>query len=221
MKTNLVIALFVTFFMSYTSFSANKGLEDVSENTFERKNFFYVSPFQLAAGHLQFGYERDFGEQNNSLMFNAGVWLLESNDRSREGVSLEFQYRWNMYHVHTNENATNSYKLYFGPFAQFHYNEIVEYYYDYVYEPWGGSDYDIREDADSKREIIRSYGGGVVIGNRFLFFDRLTIDFMIGGGLKYSDIDAKKIDYYSNYNIFNPRYTGVIPKTKLQIGIAF
>jgi hypothetical protein len=213
-KLLLIIGFFMPLMMS---------AQDESVAHFSKKNALKISPIEFGNAEFQLSYERYFGDRSSSIQFTPSFILEENGDESREGWQAMLQYRFYLTHLKSSEGKsfwglynigfyTGVYGLYFNQNE-----ELLRYYYD-------------NTTGMSFNEIyarkITAGEGGALIGMQVDITPRIVIDFYVGGGIRYTEIDDEFVppnneNYYNYFDVFDPGYKGVKPKLGLQLGITF
>ena len=65
---------------------------------------------------------------------------------------------------------------------------------------------------------IKQLEGGVIFGIQMIFSKNFSLDFLLGGGIRSSDIDNKPLNL--EFNSPERGYTGIVPKIGFDLGIA-
>jgi hypothetical protein len=206
----LIKKIFLSFFIFFIFISSSFSQERKAENN--KKNYFYIAPFDFFFNTLKLGYERKM--KNYNSFFLAGGFKLSEKETliNRIGGNVEIQYRINLFYNKETVNDISilkNYSLfsYFAPYFQYRYEEISDNFYKNSYK----SDY-------TTTTIVNSYFGGAGLGLRFTGIEnRFSFNLFAGGGLKYSELIGEK--KYTDF--FDVGYTGFAPKLDFQIGVAF
>lgn len=173
------------------------------------KNEIGVGFFQFFVNTFYMGYEHFFN--SSSIVINGGFTLYEDYYEEAIGGSAEVQYRFYSRWANEKISFLQIDGLYLSPYANYKYIDLTEYE-----EEWVGQTYH----TTKKHHIYPSLGGGVLIGIKFFIVERLTVDFNLGGGVKYTFKEEERdLDY--SYSLADPGYTGILPKANLVFGIRF
>jgi len=195
----------------------------ISSLVYSQESLIKISPFHFVDGTFYASYEHML-KNENSFTISAGYNLTENGDEY--GWMGEFQIR--RYVV--KPKITNSYDsplagIYAGLYANSKYflqqdewyndNWLLEPYYDAngMYVHGEGHSYEIvKQEYD-----IKQLEGGVIFGIQMLFSKKFSMDFFLGGGLRYSNIDNNP----TNIEFHAPErgYTGIVPKIGFELGI--
>lgn len=197
------------------------------------------SPFHFIGNTFHMSYERVFDE-DKSFNLSGGFHLSGYNwdndaemggvgsvyyDRNSEiGWSGEIQIRKYIVNFKNSTSVLNG--LYVAPYVKGSYFS-EEYSYDNGYymegyydeeDVWVSACY-AEDIVDSDREV-KSAQGGVVMGVQYLFVDALSLDFFVGGGVKYAESSGGEA-YWADDTIWDRAYSGVLPKVGFNIGVVF
>ncbi len=216
MKKIIIFVLGVT--ISTIVFS-QEATEDTNEF---RNNEFKVSVFDFFAGNFTISLEH-LNKDNTSFVINTGMTLVQNPDEEKIGGELELQYRY--YLKPEREEITASYfdGVYMGTYLFYKYLDQTNTYnaYDGYYD--AGGNWITTGGSTKYNNLFSTYGAGVLIGVKFIIFERISTDFTFGGGVRYTDINlaegAKKYDYATGY--FSPGFTGIAPRARLTVGLSF
>ena len=154
---------------------------------------------------LFLSYERTM-KNGNAWFIGCGPLYSNSNSEPKSGLRSELQYKLYI----TEKIKENSIKrIYFAPYLTYKYLEKTS-------TVWNGF-------ASSKvKNTYHSFCPGIVAGYSITVYNRINIDFYLGGGLKRTfDGDFNGHIDYDNGNIWSPGYSGVIPKVGFDVGITF
>ena len=167
-------------------------------------NVFHFSPIHLLGSQFKIGYERLFNEKASSIMLLAGVILKENGNDTRNGASTELHLRLSVLHQRF---PNSSISLFSGPFIKYKYidknkEELIN---------WWDSE------TTMVNSTVKTATGGVMMGLRLVILDRISFNFHIGGGVKYSESS----DGSEENSIFDAAYTGIVPEGGFLIGFKF
>jgi len=147
-------------------------------------------------------------KNGNGLFIGCGPLYSNSNSEPKSGLRSELQYKLYI----TEKQKSNSIKrIYFAPFLTYKFLEkkYISYYNGIAYVP----DYTMQ---------YHSFCPGIIAGYSITVYNRINIDLYVGGGLKRTfDGNFNGHINYDNYNLWDPGYSGVIPKVGFDIGITF
>ena len=182
--------IFICLFLSLLSFSVF-----AQENVFPYKNVLKLSPFEFGKAEFQLSYEHYFKNRQSSIMLSPSFILKEGVDESRNGWQLMTQYRFYLTHLSRQQN-----KSFLGIYDIGFYSGIYAQYLNYtensIISYWNNVDL---IEVNNKKQI-NSEEGGAIIGLQFDITSRITADFFVGGGIRYSQVEnSAKIedDLYS------------------------
>lgn len=175
------------------------------ENQDIYKNEVKINFFQLYDGTFQLCYERLIND-NNSLLLLGAVTAKEKDFYKIFGINSELQYRH-----YFNDVSNKNLKYFLGSYIMHKYREETNLNYSLKSFSYSTDNY----------TYDNIYGAGVIGGVKLILFNRINMDFSIGGGIKYST--SNKSDGYqiNDENIFSPHYSGVAPKLNLMFSFAF
>lgn len=221
-KYSKIIAI-ATLILSLIGIKLASAQEFENTGLLEYKNNFYFNPFMVFTSVFQISYERNFG--SGSIMIVGGGILSENDSRSKKGFNTELHYRFKLYNYHETLGKISGYPkhnviYYMSPYFQYKNQEIN--YTGNINGGWGWVD-----DNQQLNTSVKSYGGGVIFGSKFIMYEKVTLDIFVGGSIRYSEFtsDSDNPDDYSwvsvTKGILSPFYTGVLPKVGMQFGINF
>lgn len=184
-----------------------------------------ISPIQFGRSFFEIGLEFNMNGGKNSLQISPMALLKKNSFEEFKGFQMEVQYR--SYLKKLSKEDTRLWIFSDIDFFAGGYMLGLTYQEDYLvvyYDP--ERNMEIREGF---RQDILAVEGGVFVGVKFILGQRVTLDLLAGGGVRYSDI-TDTIDqavglppyYYYNDNtndVFDLGYYGVKPRLNLQLGI--
>lgn len=221
MKTLLKPLLVLVIFTSGQHMYAQS---DINSNDTEYISTLKVSPIQFASSYFEISYERFFKNKKRSIHISPMIMLKQNSFEEFKGIQLELQYRLYLGSLDKENNKTwifSDIDLYSG----FYMNGMAytENYLEYFHE------FDPVTMQDEYREgffdkDINAAEGGVFVGLQFTLTNRIVMDVLVGGGVRYSDVVDEFVPginqtYYRDYGVFDLEYLGVKPKLNIQIGI--
>lgn len=206
-KIILIIALM------FGILSVTSAQEQDETNTVKNYlNSVKFSTLTFINGTFQLSYER-FLKTDKSLEFFAGYTYRDNWEDEREGFNFEIQYK---YFVFESEGRKTVKRLYFAPYASFHYTDLTTEDYYWI-------EYPDEYRYSKENYIIKSCRGGVLFGFNWILAKRITLDVYIGGGIRKTnnfDKDDDDDSYYGN-DVWEPGYNGIAPRIGLDVGINF
>lgn len=191
-----------------------------AQNT-QYKNVIKISPVQFANSTFELNYERYFNDKKQSVVLSPALLLRENGAESLVGFKALVQHRFYFTHLHKGTNNTwgmSNVAFYGGSYVQF-LNAKEDY--------WGSyNDGDYNYYTEIFEKDISSIEGGVLLGMQVDIIPRLVLDFYLGGGIKYAEVEDTLEpflnDGYSNsYGVLDKEYTGVVPRASIQFGFNF
>lgn len=193
------ISLLIIMLVSFSTLQAqDQSKEYKSIMKFSAVNFFFKN-FQL-------GIERSVSP-NQSVYFTAGYTYEEEYSSKKEGLNLEFQYKY----IALEAQGQHALKrIYFAPYLGYKDFDLDQEIYNYDSEP------------QSTIEVfdIKAVNAGVLIGITFILKERFVFDFYVGGGIrKTNDYDPDKHTYQNG--IMDVGYNGIAPRIGFDVGITF
>lgn len=209
MKKIIIILFIILLWTLSTAQTGGDGTRKKEEKSKDRKNFFYLNPLPFISNTFQINYERLLSNKIG-LLLNTGYTFVDSYDDGKRGGNGEIHLR---FYLTDTENKSRR-LFYFSTYARYQYIETTPgiYLWNQVNQEY----YFI----DIPNSYINSYSGGLLIGLKWLFKNRLTFDMCIGGGMQYSDVKGEQIPS-NGYGDYVGNYTGTLPKLGLQFGYNF
>ena len=193
---------------------------------------FKIAPQNFIDNTLKVGAEAFSKNKKYSytVYFSASYSYTESNQNNYyypAGFGGEFQFR--KYIAPLSLNTTRRGKeylqgIYVGLYAQGGKYETQDSQLAFIFDPNTSVQTPV---TYTKQEDITSIGGGFTIGFHRTLWKVLYFDVYLGGGLQGGDIiktytpdiPPEPYGFYEYYDIFDPRYHGVMPKFGLHIGV--
>lgn len=180
------------------------------------KSRVYMSPWSFLANTFQLLYERDYSK--GSFLLAGDALVIRNKDEETLGFGAEIQPRITVYSQNvtsTKRGKTSSYHAYIygAPYLRYRYIDATYTKDSMMYDIWGTL---IGTITTRETDIISSFSGGVVLGVRFTFVKKLSLDLFAGGGVKFSDINGNKNRYGQ---VFDYGYTGILPKGGMKLGL--
>ena len=213
-----IVILVLGVIISTTAFSQ----ETTEEKNEFRNNEFKVSVFDFFTGNFTISLEH-LNKDNSSFVLNTGMTLVQNPNEEKIGGELELQYRYYLKPERNETPASYFDGVYMGTYLFYKYLDQTNTSTSYngYYDTYGN--YVDQSTSTTYNNLFSTYGGGVLIGVKFIIFERISTDFTFGGGIRYTDINlaegAKKYDYATGY--FSPGFTGIAPRAKLTVGLSF
>ena len=186
------------------------------------KNIVKIQPFQFVDNTFFLGYEGFNADHTRSINF--GLGFITSNAQAEEELGFKYEVQYRIY--------VNGLKKYVPRRSEAAYNRGI---YASVYlsgvrseETTEFSFFDPVEQVVMFREnkrTVNAFNPGVTIGIQRSVWDMLYIDFYVGGGVRFANVeDSDELFPESDFDIddvYDREYTGVFPKIGLAIGIGF
>ncbi|MGA0285018.1 MAG: hypothetical protein ACO3M5_09930 [Saprospiraceae bacterium] len=182
-----------------------------------------ISPIQFGKSYFELSMEFDMNGGKSSLQISPMALLKKDNFEEFTGIQAEIQYRSYLLRLDREETDTwmfSDIDMFAGAYA-------LGLIFSRDYKAWyNGFGPEPITEADVTQDIL-AIESGVVIGVKFTLGKRVTLGFLAGGGVRYSDIqDSIEAglnidDYYvrDNDSVFDLGYFGVKPRLNLQLGI--
>jgi len=182
-----------------------------------------ISPIQFGKSYFELSLEFDLNGGKSALQISPMALLKKDNFEEFTGIQAEIQYRSYLLRLDKEETHTwifSDLDMFAGAYA-------LGLNFSRDYRAWyNGFGPEPVVEADVTQDIF-AVEGGVVIGVKFTLGDRVTLDLLAGGGVRYSDIEdsieagLNIDDYYvrDNDSVFDLGYFGVKPRLNLQLGI--
>ena len=175
---------------------------------------FIKNTFQVGYEHLNAKLNRSWnvslgfaGNRGNGVIWNYDHKIYDTHFFDIElGFSVETQFRFYASGFSKNLNKHENriqHGTYLAPFLKIEYCQLH-----------GGT----YTQYSAYRPAFFTLYPGVLIGYQKVFFNKVSMDLFIGGGVRYTSLDNTV--YYYNPQINSSIYEGVLPKLGLNIGIA-
>lgn len=207
MKTKLAFLL-VAIFICGAAFSQ----EEEGSYQLEKKNEFRVEFFDLFFNSMIFHYERHL--PSSSVVLRTGPTIKVRDSQERIGFKGELQYR-----IYARPKYDNGYKgIYVGPYFTYSYLEDSR-----VYSTYTGSTYQLYDVKDMYSSFALGFQGGI----KLAISNTVSFDFYMGAGMRYSmksndnPFESQDTHYYEDDFVFDPGYTGLMPKMGISFGMMF
>jgi hypothetical protein len=208
-KIILILSLAVVSNFSFAQQSDNSGGNEPS------KTILYMNPFHFIGSTFSLGLESDFTK--NGILLVGDVTMRQNSSQESIGIGGEIQYRIDVKTVEQKprkeSGKTYLLDIYGAPYFKYKYFEADYFDNVSIFDIWGNL---VGNQQITINETVRNYGGGFVIGLRYTYYAKLSVDMYAGGGMQFSEIDGDKGRYE---NIFDYGYTGIMPKIGMRIGI--
>lgn len=187
-------------------------------------SYLKISPVQFGKSYFEVSLELGLNEGRSSIQLSPMFLLKRNQFEEFSGIQGELQYRSYLKRLNKGENNTwifSDVDFFAGAYAlglSFK-RDYEAFYYDPMQQ---------LEIRDEFTRDIFSAEGGVFVGVKFILADKLVLEFLAGGGVRYSEVDDTIEDsgwpdnYYYNSDesdVFDLGYYGVKPRLNLQLGI--
>jgi|TARA_B110000116_G_scaffold248026_1_gene240785 hypothetical protein len=202
-KTISLLTLILIFNYSYSQSQVNSLIKN--------------SPFHFFDGTFNLSYEKALMNQK-SINLSGGFHLIENgwnNNNQQIGWTGEIQVRR---YLSNNPELKQLEGFYVSPYLKggyFRFDNDDGYYYA-TYDENNNYIEDLWYPYDSSYEI-KNYQLGLIMGYQFIFSDAISLEFFLGGGVQYADVNRS---LYNN-TPFDKSYTGVVPKVGFNFGASF
>tara|TARA_B110000263_G_scaffold142456_1_gene123678 strand:+ start:3121 stop:3735 length:615 start_codon:yes stop_codon:yes gene_type:complete len=202
-KTISLLTLILIFNYSYSQSQVNSLIKN--------------SPFHFFDGTFNLSYEKALMNQK-SINLSGGFHLIENgwnNNNQQIGWTGEIQVRR---YLSNNPELKQLEGFYVSPYFKggyFRFDNDDGYYYA-TYDENNNYIEDLWYPYDSSYEI-KNYQLGLIMGYQFIFSDAISLEFFLGGGVQYADVNRS---LYNN-TPFDKSYTGVVPKVGFNFGASF
>jgi len=202
-KTISLLTLILIFNYSYSQSQVNSLIKN--------------SPFHFFDGTFNLSYEKALMNQK-SINLSGGFHLIENgwnNNNQQIGWTGEIQVRR---YLSNNPELKQLEGFYVSPYLKggyFRFDNDDGYYYA-TYDENNNYIEDLWYPYDSSYEI-KNYQLGLIMGYQFIFSDAISLEFFLGGGIQYADVNRS---LYNN-TPFDKSYTGVVPKVGFNFGASF
>jgi hypothetical protein len=205
--------IILAFFVTLSFFSVFSQQNDTSIIFGGPLKSEFRIPFQyLIQNTLAMEYE--YHLESTSVVIIPGVTVYQKEETEKLGAQLELQYRF--YAKPTKDMAYKG--IYIAPFARYRYLTINRQITTTI-----GPDVVSGKYTDTYNVYTVGFLGGIklVAGNKISF------DWNLGGGLRYSDESTNypyvnnEWDYFDLEGIFSYGYTGILPMATFSFGMVF
>jgi len=202
-KTISLLTLILIFNYSYSQSQVNSLIKN--------------SPFHFFDGTFNLSYEKALMNQK-SINLSGGFHLIENgwnNNNQQIGWTGEIQVRR---YLSNNPELKQLEGFYVSPYLKggyFRFDNDDGYYYA-TYDENNNYIEDLWYPYDSSYEI-KNYQLGLIMGYQFIFSDAISLEFFLGGGVQYADVNRS---LYNN-TPFDKSHTGVVPKVGFNFGASF
>jgi hypothetical protein len=197
------------------AFAFHCGAQEITEPTFALpRNLIKLSPLQLFTNTLEIGVESFNSSFSKSFQASVGFRSGGLEYNKSKGVSLELAYRKYVLPMKFNTRKHRGFYqgIYYSVFVQGAYFKGTEHYGYYPNPGTGVTTGDFEQ-------TIRSISPGFTLGLQKTLWKVVFLDVYVGGGLRFSDIDAPNVSQYVDYTITDPGYEGIYPKIGAKIGV--
>ena len=218
---NTIMALIVGSFLS-TGLIA----QDTAEPAINSKSLssLKISPVQFGKSYFEMSLELDLGKGKSSIQVSPMVLLKKDAFEEFTGIQGEIQYRSYLKRINRNTSPDMVKFISDIDFYAGAYGLGLTFSRDYMTNWY---DFELMEEFREEHTMdITSAEAGVFVGVKLIFGQRVVLDLLAGGGVRYSDISdtweaSPNFNYtiYSNDDVFDLGYYGVKPRLNLQIGI--
>ena len=200
--------------IAYFLFSYILLAQDNPEPSFNLpRTLLKISPFQFALQTFELGIEKF--NSNYSKSFNLSGGVRTGSDATDNGIGGNLELAYRKYpapmKIRSRNNHDSYQGIYYSFFLRGEYFKGDDKYY------FGNSSFSTDYTATSN-----SIAPGFTIGYQRTFWQIIILDAYIGGGVKFSKTEfdpGPPNNNYLYYTIFDPGYSGVIPKIGVKIGI--
>jgi len=202
-KTISLLTLILIFNYSYSQSQVNSLIKN--------------SPFHFFDGTFNLSYEKALMNQK-SINLSGGFHLIENgwnNNNQQIGWTGEIQVRRYLSNNHELKQLEGFYVSPYLKGGYFRFDNDDGYYYA-TYDENNNYIEDLWYPYDSSYEI-KNYQLGLIMGYQFIFSDAISLEFFLGGGVQYADVNRS---LYNN-TPFDKSYTGVVPKVGFNFGASF
>jgi len=201
-KLKKIIFLLFSIFLITKTYSQ----DSLSLNASYKKNYkneFRTSFVGLFNNIVFVGYERFF-KNRTSLVFNAEAKYLKDDNNYNAGYQGELQFRFYYFTKYKNDYAVKLNGLYVATYGIYGYTEYQK----------GCSGWYVYPCVAAEIENKPIAGGGILAGLKFTIENKMSIDFNLGGGVRYN--------YLNNNNYYdNSDYNGIKIKSNVTFGFKF
>lgn len=187
-----------------------------------------VSPQHFIASTLQVGIEHFNTDFSKSWNFSIGLRNQGNNQNSYSdevrGGEIDLQFRRYvrpLQQFSSRKNRTYSQGVYFGPFINGGFYTVDDLNtYTWTYRDINGQLITETSSNGGKYET-QHFAAGFTIGLQRTFWEVLTLDAFVGGGLRATNFTLIAGDRNDIYNgLLDPGFTGIFPRIGFKVGIA-
>lgn len=189
------------------------------------RNIIKLSPWQLLGGIFEVSYERSLNEGKSSLQLMPAVtlrdrgWQGDSFSRiwGIEGMS-QYRFYYNGHHKPKKPAYQSAVaRIYAAPYYRIKYMQA-----NYT-QNLARDGFEFSDGSNNFEDQSLSQEGGFVAGLQLLAWDRFSFDLYAGGGVRFSQLVSNNPfdKQIRSDNMFNPAYSGVVPRLNFTMGIAF
>lgn len=221
MKTRLLWAFAFIMVMLGSQDANSQSVYDTTELK-RAKHIVKIQPFQFVDNTFFLGYEAFNADFTKSV--NLGIGFITSNTQATEEVGFKYEAQYRIY--------VNGFKKYVPKRSESPYNRGI---YASVYfaglrseETSEFTSFEPIQQVLEFRENTRTvtaYNPGVTIGLQRTIWENLYLDFYIGGGVRFTNVnDSDERFPESDFDIddvYDREYSGVFPKVGMSIGLGF
>jgi len=203
-------------------FTGPIALGQSNTNHFSKTNAIKIYPTNFARAEFRIGYEHYFKDRKNSISIVPSIVLKDTPDETLEGWQLMGQYRLYLSHLRADKDQTFWGLHNFGFYAG-----LYSLYFDYSEDYMRGDHDPVTNEYIMSRyhKDVSSIEGGALIGLQIDITKRFLIDFYVGGGIRYTDLEDSYIpppnSWVEDYGVFDYEYQGVKPSIGLSLGMTF
>ena len=194
-----------------------------------KRNVLKIAPQQFRVKSLKLGVEHFNASFTHSYSLYATIRKEKDNQIDNpvgyDGLGGEFHYRTYLKPLKsyaTRNNKTYTQGIYLSGFIQGHAFSGDQYYQFREFDSNSG---EIFTTEYRLHESIGNWATGFTIGLQHVFWQILTVDVYVGGGIQWSDVISSGTlppNYFftsPTYDYEDPRFNGILPKVGAQIGI--
>ena len=185
-----------------------------------------VSPFHFFDATFNMSYEKSISS-DKSINLNGGFHLRDRDYISygeTESVGWTGEIQLRKYLVEYNSDLSGIFVAPFfkGSYFDITYNDDIWYVIQESYYDDNGIWYPQEGEyiMETSNDEIKSVQGGVLMGVQYVIKDAISIEFYLGGGVQYSEVEGNDGNWRYDSS-WGRGYKGVIPKIGFNIGAAF
>ena len=186
-----------------------------------------VSPFHFFNATFNMSFEKKI-TSDKSINLSGGFHLRDRDyisygEGDAVGWTGEFQLR--KYLVKYNSDLSGIFVAPFfkGSYFDITYNDDIWYVTEESYYDADGIWYPQEGEyiMETSNDEIKSVQGGVLMGVQYVIKDVISLEFYLGGGIQYSEVEGNSEDNWRYDSSLGRGYNGVIPKIGFNVGAAF